>query len=616
MTSLLGGNRASAIAFALGAALSVLLSASPASAWLLHEHVRVGYAGLLRLPAGERRVLQDAWSVVRLDAWAASHLCKSPVQRAPVAFDDPAVQPWCLGFATLPALSADHSCDPEDLIRTLQSDWVYPVLREANRFDVELEGKILVLDRLDARRGHDIELALDDALFLKRAQSNDAHFQMTRITSEPSAGPNRASDLATYLHRALATGQATNATALYVNYHAAALARALDARAACARAGAPCAAARAAIWDALTAEGFALHFLEDSFSAGHFVGTWGGSSQRFGTHDYYCRHGVEARLFDSGDDGVYVAHGDLFLTDEDERRTSRAIAESLGQFLRALDPQTPGADADRLRAELDRATPDRTYDACANEGAPPGLDALESSSVVRAVAFVPMPAVRTPEMPRFQAEYGGFLGASIGNEVSALRELGSPGKTLVDLRLRVALRAGLGLEGILSRYMDGALFVEFLYGGTWRPIEQRAMSGLGGRIHLPFAVIPGDGLLAPLLVTGLKPFVWIAKNAALGSIWGRFEGLSLIGEDQTFQICLGRDFSFLYYPGDKDSTAERRWEFFLPAVNMRLGRAYSGTIGNQLDIDLGFQATHPTAQGARNAFGAYLTISAGSRIFP
>jgi hypothetical protein len=594
--------------------LAGLLSSSPALAWLLHEHVQITYAGLRGLSPSEKVTFDKAWRIVRSDPFWSARLCQGSAERSPVVSSGGRVHTWCVGFSSLPALAADHSCNPGDLVRVLGSDWAENVLEEATRLDVELQTVTPVLDRLDARRSHDIELQLLDREYLTRARTGSGHFQITRIAPGPRVGKSAAPpELGVYLRRALTTGQETNATALYVNYHAAAVADALQARALCKDAGQVCGAARYAIWSAFTAEAFALHFLEDSFSAGHFVGSWGNGSERFGTHDYYARHGVLARLFRGGDE--YVAHGDLFLTDEDERRTAFAVAASLGQVIRAM---TPGAETEaesaRYGEELGRCAPAPSFDSCQGDQVPAGLADLDTSSIAGAVASWPMPGLRTPEMPRFRSEYGLFFGVSVGNDVALLGA--EDGQALLDLRLRAAVRVGYGLEGAMSRYMDGAIFAELIYGGTWRPAEGHVISGIGARFHLPFAVVPGDGILAPLLVTGWRPAVWIAKQAALGTIWGRIERLALLGEDHTIQLCLGRDFSFLYYPGDRGAPRDKRWEFFISAVNMRVGRASSGQVTNELNLDLGFQMIAPVGSGQAQAFGGYLALSAGSRLYP
>jgi len=48
-------------------------------------------------------------------------------------------------------------------------------------------------------------------------------------------------------------------------------------------------------------EAFALHFLEDTYAAGHVAGTWGDASQRKGTHDFYNANGLEVRTWDNAE---------------------------------------------------------------------------------------------------------------------------------------------------------------------------------------------------------------------------------------------------------------------------------------------------------------------------
>lgn len=584
------------------------LAPTSGSAWLFPEHVNLGYAGLEDLTRDERAVLDAAWGLVRSSTELSSRLCENAVQRDPLMAKG--ASSWCVGLATLPALAADHSCSPAELDVAVRSGWIVDVLMEAQRLAAELTSTTEVRERLDARRRHDIELQLLDAHYLTRATASGAHFQLSRTPDEPQVVTPPRSALASYLRRALATGQETNATALYVNYHAAAVSRALDAHELCHDELVGCAEGRAAIWKALLAESFALHFLQDAFSSGHFVASWGNTSERFGTHDHYCRHGIEAQLFEGGS---YVAHGDLFLTDEDRRRVARAAAISLRQVLRAMTPGDEHArEVRRLRHELTRATPALTFDACTSDEVAPGLDALADSTLGASVASWPKPGLRTPEVPRFRAEYGWFFGASLGQDVGVSA---SSAATLVDLRLRAALRVGFGLDAIMSRYMDGAIFADFLYGGTWQPQLGRTSSGLGGRIHLPFAVVPGDGLLAPFAQLGWTPAVWVAKHAALGTVWGNVERLGILGESQTIQLCLGRDFSFLYYPPEHMMPDTERWELFVPVINLRMGRAHGGQVANELNLDLAMQKVTPVGP-APNAYGGTVTLSVGSRLYP
>ena len=129
--------------------------------------------------------------------------------------------------------------------------------------------------RLNAVRGSDIELQRADLNYATRAGANNVHFLLARpdVDIAPEA----------YARLVLGPGAELNAIGAYVWYHLRALAKA----ARLARGDlAPPARAQVAL-AALADEAFALHFLEDSFAAGHMAGTWGKAPVRKGTHDYY-----------------------------------------------------------------------------------------------------------------------------------------------------------------------------------------------------------------------------------------------------------------------------------------------------------------------------------------
>src|SRR4029450_644852 len=85
---------------------------------------------------------------------------------------------------------------------------------------------------------------------------------------------------------------------------------------------------------ALADEAFALHFLEDSFAAGHMAGTWGKTAVRKGTHDYYNERGVEMVTWNGR---RFVAQGDAYMGPQDVERAASAIRDSLAQLIGALD---------------------------------------------------------------------------------------------------------------------------------------------------------------------------------------------------------------------------------------------------------------------------------------
>lgn len=73
---------------------------------------------------------------------------------------------------------------------------------------------------------------------------------------------------------------------------------------------------RGGAFSALVAEGVALHFLEDSFSSGHYSSIWGGAAWAKGTHDFYSTVGLTTMTW-KGD--LFASHGDAHMTEQDIR---------------------------------------------------------------------------------------------------------------------------------------------------------------------------------------------------------------------------------------------------------------------------------------------------------
>src|SRR5262249_17922203 len=121
-------------------------------------------------------------------------------------------------------------------------------------------------------------------------------------------------------------------------------------------------------------------------------------------------------------------------------------------------------------------------------------------------------------LPRYRAEIGPFLGLVGGGELigesRGFDEIPTSGAAVGSLSL--GLRAGVGLEELLSEGGDGLIFLEL--GVTISSAEHTACNdcvpgvadllprvpartGITGRLRLPFWVIPGDLILAsPLLL--------------------------------------------------------------------------------------------------------------------
>src|SRR5262249_4933202 len=154
---------------------------------------------------------------------------------------------------------------------------------------------------------------------------------------------------------------------------------------------------------AFLAESFALHFLEDAFSTGHFVGHWGDDATRLGTHDFYSRAGLEAaRWIDPN--ATFLAHGDAFLTDDEARWAARpARTRGLG----VLDAATAAARAAALPRALGGGFGFEGYASCADTSVAPALAVLAAAPAIAGVLrYEPIPEPRSPPVPRVRAEEG------------------------------------------------------------------------------------------------------------------------------------------------------------------------------------------------------------------
>ena len=93
---------------------------------------------------------------------------------------------------------------------------------------------------------------------------------------------------------------------------------------------------------ALVAEGVALHFLEDSFSAGHYAAEyWGGAAWAKGTHDYYSTVGLTTMTWKGN---LFASHGDANMTEQDMRVAAVTVRQSLAQVASAAEGRMPLPD--------------------------------------------------------------------------------------------------------------------------------------------------------------------------------------------------------------------------------------------------------------------------------
>ena len=312
-------------------------------------------------------------------------------------------------------------------------------------------------------------------------------------------------------------------------------------------------AARAVLAD----EAFATHFLEDAFAAGHVAGNWGNQAVRLGTHDYYNEYGIEAVTWRGKH---YIALGDGNMGSEDKERAAAAVRDSLVQVLEALEGKAP----EGLVLPSDDKQPE-TFNICSESHFPTavGTTAALEVLVVPIVVQTPVPALATGkgELPRFRGEIGAFLGASGAASAEGLDGGFGTNQTSYSAvgSLELAVRAGFGLEGVMSEAGDGLVFAELglrydshstssTCGSSCNlAATMPARSAVTLRLRCPFWLIPGDLIVAgPVLVfTSPKTLTKMAVEAANGGLIPYEAGIATqIGR---FQFVLGREVGISFY---------------------------------------------------------------------
>jgi hypothetical protein len=289
---------------------------SPARAWIFYEHRDVGVAAWPLLSPAAQTTFKALWNDAR--AGYAAPLCPEPIASGASA--------QCIDLAAWPAIAGDHACSPAELVdSTLGSAWILDVLDISADVGAKLSAGRSEQSRQNVWNSSNLRLQSVDSGYVTRAGANNAHFLLDGTTGE---------DLAHFIARSARAGEPLNALGLYQAYHAAAVVLA--------RAPTPSAASPRQRTERarriLSLEAFALHFLQDTFSSGHAIGTWGDAATRKGTHDYYSLHGVPDVTWSGR---RIVMFGDAHIQPADSKRTAAAVAASLTHLYEAL--RTGGA---------------------------------------------------------------------------------------------------------------------------------------------------------------------------------------------------------------------------------------------------------------------------------
>jgi hypothetical protein len=585
--------------------LGLFAAAAPqtAFAWIYPEHRDITATAIHDLSPEEKAVLDRFWSEARLGY--ESRLCADP------AAPDPPGKVACLDLAAWPALAGDHSCSPADLLAdVLEKPWTLKVASVA----AELKRRLARAKRPDQIRNADawsnLEFERVDPEYSTRAGANNAHFLLPR---------EGAPDARSYIDKALGEGAEINAIGIYVYFHLLAVdeARAFDARA-----GDP--ASRAAkARDILALEMYGVHFLEDSFAAGHVAGTWGSAATRKGTHDYYNEFGLSTTTW--GGTSV-VLLGDSRMRPEDRDRAAAAVAASLAYVLSQLgggstDAAVPNAALDTCRG-MTMAVPEK-----------PGVTEDDRENLTSVLLKTPVPALASGlgALPRFRAEIGPFVGLSAGAEGYWNSESFDPQVSgdFANGALSLGARVGIGLDSLLADAADGLIFLE---GGIRLESKQKAScqpgttcppsvqvsnlvpqvparTGLYARLRMPFWLIPGDLVLATPFLAFTAPDLLkrMAIRAANGGAIAWQRGLSTpIGR---FQFMVGREATatFYGYVGGEDEflaltpdltgvyvVSLRSIRLEIPVLEYRPFREFATTQATSLSFQFGLGWDFPT----------------------
>ena len=485
------------------AVLFVLAAARPAQAWIYSEHRAITARGIDTLDPQHRGALDNLWAEARVGY--TTRLCAAP------AAGDQGKKPECVDLAAWPAIAGDHSCSPQDMLHTiLESEWILKVAAVASRTEMALAKAKTESERRNAQMNGDLGLERADEEYSTRALGSNAHFLLPRSAS---------TDPKQYAAESLHPGAEPNAIALYVVFHVAALhraARLLE--------GSPSAPERAAdIRMTLALEAFAVHFLEDSFAAGHIAGSWGSAPERKGTHDYYNEQGLDTETWKHESMLVF---GDGHMRPSDLERAGEAVRQSLTEVLDAAKPESEThrtAAAAMILPEVLAGS----FDVCKAMRMPDWvIPTSVNSDLAEVLLWTPIP-FRGPgfaSLPRFRAEIGTFIGVAsgvTGESADGGFVAGGSGGFLGALD--VGLRLGLGLDALLGDGGDGLIFLQAGIQMSTRstggcdpyclndPLLQQfvpgvpARTGLSFRLRLPFWLIPGDLIAAAPVLAFANP---------------------------------------------------------------------------------------------------------------
>ncbi len=521
--------------------------------WIYPEHRDIALLAIENLDDRYRASLDNLWTDARngYENRLTDNII-DPSQGADVEKID---------FAAWPAIAGDHSCSPHDMLsNVLDTEWILDVAEVAAQLKVDLAFSENRHEHVNALRDSDIKLQRADPQYATRAGSNNVHFLLAR--------PNADTDVRQYLTACLKEGAELNALGAYTMFHVRALQKAAKYYN---EPSLPENDRSALILSALADEAFALHFLQDSFAAGHTAGTWGSASQRKGTHDYYNEKGLEVVTWEGK---RMILTGDAFMRNQDAVRAAESVRLSIEQVIDAASGKL--VFDYEYNNYIISAEPD-SFSTCSNNYMPKvEVDRAVLDPCANILITTPIPGLATGlgEFPRFRSELGTFVGAVSAIRGSALHggfgtNQDQPG---ANGGIDAGVRLGLGLEGVMHGGGDGLVFFEF----GWRQDASSSMKfgespileqggqftaaipgrqGYNFRLRMPFYLVPLDLLItAPvLLIVSPETYGSMAVSAGLGGLIPWQAGIETsIGR---FQFILGREIGVTLYGRSKTTDA-------------------------------------------------------------
>ncbi|MCF6269983.1 MAG: hypothetical protein L3J41_09740 [Melioribacteraceae bacterium] len=522
-------------------------------AWLYPEHRDISLLAIEKLSPEYHSILNKLWAEARVGY--EYRLTET------VIYATQTIEPQKLDYASWSAISGDHSCSPEKLLHNvLKTDWILEVADIAAQLKIDISNSELRSKHINSIRDSDIKLQRADLEYATRAGSNNVHFLLAR--------PEVGTDIREYLTACLTEGAELNALAAYTLFHYSALMKAAKLNNELLSDSERSALALSALAD----EAFAHHFLQDVFAAGHVAGTWGDASQRKGTHDFYNEKGLDVTTWNGE---RIILMGDAYMRPQDAEVAAAAIRLSLEQL---LDLASGNVEINYPSTTDSFSITPNNFNVCKKKLLPKLniKETLIRTYLLDVLVLTPVPGLATGlgELPRFRTELGMFVGvvpAIRGNTVDGgfgVDQVTVGGVGGID----VAIRLGVGLEGVLNESGDGLIFLDL----GWRQDGPSTMKFgnsstliAGGqitaaipgrdayliRLRLPFWLVPGDMLILTPLLALISPetLASIGVQAVNGGLIPWQSGIATpIGR---IQFIFGREIGVTFYGHGKQKDA-------------------------------------------------------------